>query len=75
IRYFDEQFQEHDERYDGILARIIQHEYDHTEGITMAERISPLKKMLLKRRLKEIAEGKVDVHYKMIFPVVKRGKR
>lgn len=74
IRYLDEHFQPHDERYDGILARIIQHEYDHTEGITMAERISPLKKMLLKRRLKEIAEGSVDVHYKMIFPMVKRRK-
>ena len=68
IRYLDEQFQEHDEQYDGILARIIQHEYDHTEGITMAERLSPLKKMLLKRKLKDIAQGKVDVHYKMIFP-------
>ncbi|MBE0648617.1 MAG: peptide deformylase [Bacteroidales bacterium] len=75
IRYLDEQFQEHDERYEGILARIIQHEYDHIEGVTMADRISPLKKMLLKRRLKEIAEGNVEVHYKMIFPGIKRGKR
>jgi len=72
IRYLDEHFQEHDEQYNGILARIIQHEYDHIEGITMADRITPLKKMLLKRRLKEIAEGKVEVHYKMIFPGEKR---
>ncbi len=75
VRYLDEHFQEHDERYEGILARIIQHEYDHIDGITMAERISPLKKILLKRRLKEIAEGNVEVHYKMIFPGMKKGKR
>ena len=68
IRYLDEDFVAHDAHYDGILARIIQHEYDHIEGITMAERWSPLKKMLLKRKLREIAEGKVDVHYKMLFP-------
>jgi len=72
IRYLDDKFQEHDERYEGILARIIQHEYDHIEGITMAERMSPLKKILLKRRLKEIAQGIVEVHYKMIFPETKR---
>jgi len=75
VRYVDENFREHDERYEGILARIIQHEYDHIEGITMADRISPLKKILLKRRLKEISDGNVDVHYKMIFPGMKRGKR
>ena len=74
IRYLDENFQEHEERYDGILARIIQHEYDHVEGITMAERISPLRKMLLKRKLNDIGSGNVDVHYKMIFPIVKRKK-
>lgn len=72
IRYLDEEFKEHDEHYDGILARIIQHEFDHIEGITMAERWSPLKKMLLKRKLRDIAEGKVDVHYKMIFPTLKK---
>ncbi len=74
IHYLDENFQEFEERYDGILARIIQHEYDHIEGITMAERISPLRKMLLKRRLSDIASGNIDVHYKMIFPSVKKKK-
>jgi len=72
IRYQDEHFREYDETYSGILARIIQHEYDHIEGITMAERMSPLKKMLLKRKLKDIASGHVDVHYKMIYPELKR---
>jgi len=75
IRYLDEHFQEHDETYSGIIARIIQHEYDHIEGITMADRISPLKRMLLKRKLKDIAEGNVDVTYKMIFPGVRKRKR
>jgi len=74
IRYLDERFIEHDERYEGILARVIQHEYDHIEGITMAERMSPLKKMLLKRKLREIAEGEVEVHYTMIFPKEKKRK-
>ncbi len=75
IRYLDENFNEHDETYDGIIARVIQHEFDHIEGITMAERISPLRKMLLKRKLNDIASGNVDVHYKMIYPAVKRKKR
>ena len=74
IHYLDENFQKHEERYDGILARIIQHEYDHIKGITMADRISSLRKMLLKRKLNDIASGNVDVHYKMIFPVVKKKK-
>jgi len=72
IRYRDENFGEHDERYEGIIARIIQHEYDHIEGVTMAERMTPLKKILLKRRLKEIAEGKIEVHYQMVFPKTKK---
>lgn len=75
IRYFDEQFKPYDEEYNGILARIIQHEYDHIEGILMVDRISPLKKVLLKRKLSEITRGDVDVHYKMIFPGAKRGVR
>lgn len=74
IRYRDEHFREYDEGHSGILARIIQHEYDHIEGITMADRMTPLKKILLKRRFKEISEGKVDVHYKMIFPGEKKRK-
>jgi peptide deformylase len=74
IRYVDENFQPHDERYDGIVARVVQHEYDHTEGITMVDRISPLKKILLKGRLADITKGNVEVHYKMIFPALKKGK-
>lgn len=72
IRYVDENFQPHDERYDGVLARVIQHEYDHTEGIVFTDRISSLKKMLLKGKLNDISRGNVEVSYKMIFPKLKK---
>ena len=75
IKYLDEDFIEHDERYDGVIARIIQHEYDHVEGIVFVDRVSSLKKMLLKGRLADISKGKVDVDYKMIFPLLKRRKK
>ena len=68
IRYLDENFNPHDEEYDGIAARVIQHEYDHIEGITLVDRISTLKRMLLKRKLDDISKGNVEVHYKMLFP-------
>jgi len=74
IRFMDENFQPRDERYDGLIARVIQHEYDHIQGITMFDRLSPLKKILLKGRLSDISKGNIEVHYKMIFPGIKKGK-
>jgi peptide deformylase len=74
IRFVDENFQPRDERYDGLIARVIQHEYDHIQGITMFDRLSPLKKILLKGRLSDITKGNIEVHYKMIFPAVKKRK-
>lgn len=71
IRYVDENFMEHEETYDGIKARIIQHEYDHIDGILFTDRINPLRKRLLKRKLTDISKGLVDVKYKMKFPVKK----
>lgn len=68
IAYDDEYFIHHEEVYSGIAARIIQHEYDHLEGILLVDRVSPLRKMLLKRRLNDISTGNIDVSYKMIFP-------
>lgn len=67
IKYWDENFKEHKESYDGYAARIIQHEYDHIEGKLFTELISPLRKRLLKRKLEEISRGDVDVSYKMKF--------
>ena len=72
IRYTDEDFMEHDEKYDGVVARVIQHEYDHIEGIVFVDRIPSLKKILLKRRLTEISKGDVEVSYKMLFPLIKK---
>jgi len=67
IRYQDENFVEQTETFSGIAARIIQHEYDHLEGILFTDRLSPLKKKLIKGKLNDISRGKVDVDYKMKF--------
>ncbi|MCP4120822.1 MAG: peptide deformylase [Bacteroidetes bacterium] len=72
IRYFDEQWQQHEETFDGINARVIQHEYDHIEGVLFTDKINPLKKRLLQRKLEKISKGKVRVDYKMRFPALKR---
>lgn len=68
ISYYNEQFDFFEEEYDGYAARIIQHEYDHIEGKLFTDRIAPLRKRLLKRKLDEISKGLVDVSYKMKFP-------
>lgn len=67
IHYWDENWIEKEETYDGMAARIIQHEYDHIEGILFTDRINPLKRNLLKRRLESISKGRVNVDYKMKF--------
>ncbi len=71
IKYLDEKFKEHEETYTGVKARIIQHEYDHIDGILFTDRINPLRKQLLKRKLTDISKGIVDVAYKMKFPLKK----
>jgi peptide deformylase len=75
IRWVDENFQPHDEQFDGILARVLQHEYDHLEGILFIDRMNPLKRMVIKGRLTDISKGKVDTFYKMIFPMQKKGRK
>ncbi|MEI7595462.1 MAG: peptide deformylase [Bacteroidota bacterium] len=67
ISYLDENFVEHTENFDGIKARVIQHEYDHIEGKLFVERLSPLKRTLIKGRLNDISKGRTDVNYKMKF--------
>jgi peptide deformylase len=69
IQYLDENFKSHKETYDGVRARIIQHEYDHIEGILFTDRINPLRKQLLKRKLSDVSKGLVDISYKMKFPI------
>jgi peptide deformylase len=72
LEYYDNDWNLVEQRFKGYAARVIQHEYDHVEGILFVEKISPLRKTLISRKLKEISIGKVDVDYKMIFPQKKR---
>lgn len=74
IQYYDENFKFHDETYEGILARIIQHEYDHLEGTLFVEKINPLNKALIRRKLSDIKNGKVNPAYRMIFAPKKNKK-
>ena len=67
IRYSDENFNEQEESFTGIAARIIQHEYDHIEGILFTDRLSPFKRQILKGKLADISKGKVNVDYRMKF--------
>lgn len=64
MRYMDENFVEHDEEFDGHAARIIQHEYDHLDGMMFVDRLSPLRKTLIKNKLGSMAKGKYKADYK-----------
>ena len=75
ISYYDENWDQHQETFKGIAARVIQHEYDHIEGKLFTDKLSPLRKAMLKNRLESISKGLVKVDYKMKFPLVKKGKR
>lgn len=72
IEYVDENFEKHVEEYDGLAARVIQHEYDHIEGILFTDKLSALKRRLLKGRLTNISRGRIKVDYKMRFPDAKK---
>ncbi len=65
MQYVDENFEEHDEWFEGIAARVIQHEYDHLDGVMFVDHLNPLKKKLLSGKLKNITKGKVKVDYKV----------
>lgn len=67
IKYFDVDMVEHTETYTGMAARIIQHEYDHIEGVLFTDYLAPLKKQMLKKRLTNIQKGIVDADYRMKF--------
>lgn len=72
MEYYDEQFKKHIDTFEGIVARIIQHEYDHIEGILFTDKLSVLKKRLIKGKLANISKGKIDVNYRMRFPLAKK---
>lgn len=67
IKYQDEKFVWHEEDYEGLNARVIQHEYDHIQGILFVEKLKPLKKRLVKRKLEMIRSGQVEADYRMRF--------
>lgn len=69
ISYYDENWVFHEDEFDGYQARIIQHEYDHIEGILFTDHLSVLKKRLLQKRLLNISQGIISVAYKMRFPI------
>ncbi|WZL89294.1 peptide deformylase [Salinimicrobium sp. 3283s] len=74
IEYFDEDFNKHTQSYKGLAARVIQHEYDHIEGILFTDKLSSLKKRLIKGKLTNISKGKIQVDYRMKFPELKKGR-
>lgn len=67
LEYFDENFVKHTETFNGLTARIIQHEYDHIEGKLFIDYLKPLRKKLLQGKLSDITKGKIKMDYKMIF--------
>ena len=72
IRYFDADFNEHTEVYSGIAARIIQHEYDHIEGVLFTDHLSALKKRMIKSKLGQISKGLIRAEYRMKYPLAKK---
>lgn len=68
MRYMDENFVEHEQEFDGITARVIQHEYDHIEGKLFIDYLSQLKRRLIKKKLDDISAGKTRMEYKMLYP-------
>jgi len=68
VNYFDENWVEHTEDVDGLAARVIQHEYDHIEGKLFTDKVSVLRKTMLKSKLDAISKGNIKTDYKMKFP-------
>ena len=72
MEYLDENFEPQTESFDGLIARVIQHEYDHIDGVLFTDKLSGLKKRLIKGKLTNISKGKIDVEYRMRFPDQKK---
>ncbi|MCP4438663.1 MAG: peptide deformylase [Aureispira sp.] len=67
IEYYDENFELQEKVFTGLTARVIQHEYDHIEGVLFTDLLKPIKKRLVKKKLEKIKVGHVDADYHMIF--------
>lgn len=74
IEYQNENFESHRDTFEGLAARVIQHEYDHLEGILFTDKLSSLKKRLIKGKLTNISKGKIQSEYRMKFPLIKKGR-
>lgn len=74
IDYYDQNFKKHSETFTGVAARVLQHEYDHIEGILFTDKLSSLKRQLIKNKLRNITKGKVDVEYRMRYPKAKKSR-
>ncbi|WP_442266258.1 peptide deformylase [Tenacibaculum sp. ZS6-P6] len=72
VEYQDENFEKHTETYSGLAARVFQHEYDHIEGVLFTDKLSSLKKRLIKKKLENISKGKVNSGYRMRFLNLKK---
>ena len=72
LRYMVENFEEHEEEFTGMHARVIQHEYDHIDGILFTEHLKPIRKRLIKRKLDKIKKGEIPLKYKMKFAPSKK---
>lgn len=72
IEFYDEDFKKHTMELDGLAARVVQHEYDHIEGVLFTDKLSALKKRLIKSKLTNISKGKVSIDYRMRFPNQKK---
>jgi len=71
MTYYDENWKFYDEVFEGYAARIIQHEYDHIDGVLFTDHLKPLRKRLIQRKLKDISTGNIEVNYRMNFPIKK----
>ncbi len=72
IKYQDKHFKEYTETYKGLIARVIQHEYDHIEGVLFTDKLASLKKRLIKGKLTNISKGKCSADYRMRFPAMSK---
>ncbi len=68
VEYYDENWNLKEEEYDGIRARVIQHEYDHLDGKLFVDKINPIRRKLITARLNAISRGRIDNDYKIVFP-------
>lgn len=72
LSFYDENFTQQTKTFEGLAARVIQHEYDHIEGILFTDKLSSLKKRLIQGKLTSISKGKIDIDYRMRFPKMKK---